>query len=67
MNLSADEAMREMAKIAMENATEFLAKFADDFAGNLDPSITGPEALRAFAEAIRSTNKQCYPTAELNG
>ncbi len=50
MGLPTDEIMRQMTKMAMEKATIFFAEMADDFSENLDPDISGPDALKAFAQ-----------------
>ena len=64
-DLPPDEVMKQMAKLSYEVATENLAKFAEQFATEMDapglPPVTGPAALRAFAAAIRSTNQKRYP------
>lgn len=59
-----DQLMRQMAKIALEQATQHLADFADKFAA--DPRImrvNGRDALLAFSAAIRSTNTEVWPGA----
>ena len=56
-----DYIMREMSKFAYETATESLAAFADKFARELPPEISGADAMRAFAAAIRSTNEKRFP------
>lgn len=62
MNLPPDAIMKEMAKLAMEQAAEFFARMADDFAANpITNMATGPEALRLFANAIRATSSKIYP------
>jgi|ETNvirnome_2_300_1030623.scaffolds.fasta_scaffold01405_7 hypothetical protein len=67
MELPPDEIMRHMAQMAMENAAIFFAKMADDFSKELDPNTSGPDALKAFARAIRSTNRELYPTGTKHG
>ncbi len=62
VTLPPDEVMRELTKLAFEKATEYFAKQADEFADVLTDEIRGPDALRAFARAIRSTNARLYPT-----
>lgn len=59
LNLPTEEIMRGMAKMAMERATEFFADMADDFAPHCS-KLNGKDAILAFAEAIRSTNKKLY-------
>ena len=59
LNLPSEEIMRGMAKMAMEQATTFFAKMADDFAPHCS-KLNGQDAILAFAEAIRSTNKKLY-------
>ena len=65
MQLPPDEIMRQMAKLAMEQATEFFAGMADRFAAEMErkPPVTGHEALRAFAAAIRATNAKQFPSS----
>jgi hypothetical protein len=56
--LPTDEVMREMARLAMEQATVFFARMADEFAIKAPADLSGADALRMFAAAIRSTNAQ---------
>ncbi len=64
LKLPPDEAMREMAKVAIEMATENLAIIALSLAGDMRrgdcPKVDGPDALEAFARTIRNNNKQLY-------
>jgi len=53
------EIMKQLTKMALEQATEELAKQAERFAKGMT-SCTGEEALLAFAAAIRSTNQHFY-------
>lgn len=65
MELPPDEVLRQMAKMAMETATESLARMADQFAA--DPGterLSGPQALKGFAQAIRNTNSKQFPRNE---
>ena len=62
--MESDEIMRKMSAIALEQATEMLARQADEAAKHTSPHINGPDALRAFAAAIRSTNAKQYPKAD---
>ena len=64
INLPPDEIMRQMAKLAMEQATTYFAKQARDFATNLPPRCSGKNALEAFARAIESTNAKVWPAGE---
>ncbi len=61
LNLPPDEVMREMAKLAMQQAAHFFADYADRFASTLGPEISGSDALTAFARAIRSTEGRINP------
>ncbi len=61
MNVPNDEIMKMMTRLAMERATEALAVMADDMADGAPSDISGPDALRAFASAIRTRNAQHYP------
>lgn len=64
LNLPSEEIMRQMAKLAMEEATEFFAMMADQFAADPRVSImTAPLALQTFAKAIRETNRKQFPAA----
>ena len=65
-NLPSEEIMRQMAKMAVEKATEALAVKAIEWSKTIDPEITGAEALRGFARAIRSNNEHLFPTSELD-
>lgn len=60
--LPPDEVMKAMAKLAFENAAEYFARMAVQFAADLPPAASGHDALTAFAAAIRSTNAKLYPT-----
>ncbi|KQT54597.1 hypothetical protein ASG43_03155 [Aureimonas sp. Leaf454] len=62
--LPADEIMREMAKLALEQATASLATKAREFAKTLPPQVTGAEALLAFAAAIDGTNHRQFGSGE---
>lgn len=56
------EAMKEMAKVAFEQATEMLARQAEQMASDpIMENVSGSDALLAFARAIRSTNGKMYP------
>lgn len=55
-----DEIIRMMSKMAVEKATAYFADMADKFADDLPPNISGSDALKAFAEAIRSTNAKRF-------
>lgn len=68
MSLPPEEIMRQMAKMAIEQATLMFAKRAREFAQ--DPLIqqgTAEQALTAFANAIESTNAAVYPINESMG
>lgn len=64
LQLPSDYVMRQMAKMAIEKATEDMAKWADEMAANFRcgklPMVSGPEALEAWARAIRSNNVLHY-------
>lgn len=57
------EIMRAMAKLAMEQAGEFFAKMAEQFAADMPPGATPETALLAFAAAIRSTRDKLDPSS----
>jgi len=60
MNVDDPTVMREMARMAMEQAATFFAKMARDFAKGMPPDATAEQALLAFANAIESTNAKIY-------
>lgn len=64
LQFPSDEVMRQMAKMAIEKATKDMAKFADEMAADFRcgklPMVSGPEALEAWARAIRSNNVLHY-------
>ena len=64
MQIQNDEIMRTMAKMAMEQATTFFADMADRFSDEIPSDTTGPQALKAFADAIRASNGKIYPRSE---
>lgn len=60
--------LREMAKLANEQATEMCAKFAEEFAeSKAVRGVNGRQALHAFAAAIRSTNAKVWSKGQENG
>lgn len=61
LNLPPEEVMRQMAKIAMEQAYESVAVMAEQMAVAVPSSLNGEQALLAFAAAIRSTNSKTWP------
>lgn len=59
--MSRERQIMEMAsKVALEQATQALAIKAREFAKTLPPSVTGSQALEAFASAIESTNARQF-------
>lgn len=60
MNVDDAIVMREMAKMAMEQATTYFAKMAREFAKTMPPDATAEQALTAFANAIESTNAKVW-------
>ena len=66
MNLPPDEVMRQMAKLATEQAGEFFARMADEFAKSIPEGADGRMTLRAFANAIRATNAKSFPVGRSN-
>lgn len=56
-----DLLMKEMSKIAIEQATEMFAVMALKFSEAIPAHVSGRDALKAFAETIRETNEQSYP------
>jgi hypothetical protein len=63
IQLPNDEIMRIMAKLAMEQAAEYFAKMAEQFAADVPPDSSPEIALLAFAAAIRSTRDKLDPPA----
>lgn len=64
MTLPADFIMKEMAKIAIEQATEMFAVMALKLSETIPGEITGREALKAFAATIRETNVAAYQSGK---
>jgi hypothetical protein len=62
MQLPSQEIMHQMAKLANEQATIMIAKFARQFAQQQSiKQLNGQDALLAFADAIESTNAKVWP------
>lgn len=59
--LPTDEVMRELAKLALEQAMQTISQQARDMAKKTPPEISGREALNAFADAMLSTSKKTWP------
>jgi len=61
-----DQIMREMSRIALDQATRSIAMTADQFAHRMRagtiPEPRGADALTAFANAIRSTSARVWPS-----
>lgn len=57
VKLPPDEVTKKMAKFALERSAAYLSETAEQFADEMErgerPRLDGPEALRAFALAIR--------------
>jgi hypothetical protein len=60
-NMPSHEVMQALTKMVVEQFTEELAMKAREFAKNTPDTITGPQALIAFADSIQSTNSKLYP------
>lgn len=60
MTLPNEVIMKEMAKIAIEQATEMFAEMALELSKRIPSEITGKEALVVFAKSIRETNLERY-------
>jgi len=61
--MSIDPALlQELSRICLEQATESLAKKADEFSRTLPKDVDGRTALTAFSAAIRSTNAKVWPS-----
>lgn len=60
-----DETIQAMSKLALEQALQTLAGFCDKFATGMEngsiPVVSGPDALRGFAAAIRESNALTWP------
>lgn len=61
IRLPPDEIMRIMAKLAIEQAGEYFANMAEQFAADIPPGSSPEIALLAFAAAIRSTRDKLDP------
>lgn len=59
-NLPSSAVMRELSRIALEKATESLAKLADEMAEKIPHDVSGKAALIIFADTIRNTNKKQF-------
>lgn len=59
MTTPVEKMMENMAKIAIERATETLCMAAEQFAPSAR-DLNGEEALLAFARAIRITNSKVF-------
>ena len=62
--LPPEEIMREMARLALEQATTYFAEMAETMAAASN-ELTGPQALLAFAAAIRNTNAKTWPVKDM--
>ncbi|QIG68216.1 hypothetical protein EVB56_025 [Rhizobium phage RHph_Y1_10] len=60
MTLPNDLILKEMAKIAIEQATEMFANMALEMSLRVPTGISGKEALVIFAKSIRETNLELY-------
>lgn len=63
--LPPDAVMREMARFALETATESIARTAEEYAamiraGKFGTMLSPADALLAFAAAIRATNRETF-------
>ncbi len=59
--MTRDDEFSLMSKIALEQATQTIAKHARIFAHEIPSDMSGRLALIAFATAIESTNKKTFP------
>jgi hypothetical protein len=66
MDVDDAEVMSRLTQMVMERMTQEIAKKAREFAANLPFPVTGPEALRAFADSIESTNAKTWPKGNPN-
>lgn len=60
MSLPNEMIMKEMAKMAIEQATEMFAEMAIDMSRKVPLGISGKDALLIFAKSIRETNLEMY-------
>lgn len=58
---SNDAVLKELSKLAMEQAMQTIAKMARDYAAKVPPGISAAESMLAFADAILSTNSKVWP------
>ena len=61
IELPSEEIMRQMAKLAIEQATTYFAQMAREFSEALPEDISGKEALDAFANAIAKMEEPTEP------
>lgn len=55
-----EEMMRQLVKMASEQATELIASKAVEFAQFVPDDMSPKDVLEAFAAAIRETNKKTW-------
>lgn len=55
-----DEIMRQLSRMALEQATQAIAQKAREFAKTMPQQINGRDALEAFASSIESTNEKAF-------
>lgn len=60
-----DVTMQKLSAMALESAMLTIAEHAEKFAMTLDPDISGPDALKAFAAAMRNTNANVWATGKV--
>lgn len=61
MDVDDKEVMTALTQMVMEKMTQEIASKARIFSRTLPSSITGAEALAAFADSIESTNAKVWP------
>ena len=60
INIHDEVVMRELSRIALQEATQTIAKRAREFSKGFANGGEGQMALRAFANAIESTNNAVF-------
>jgi len=61
MNVDDKEVMTALTQMVMERMTQEIATKARIFSRTLPASISGADALVAFADSIESTNAKVWP------
>lgn len=63
MNARDEKTMRDLSKIALEQALQMMSRQALEFSKNMPRGMDAKMALESFASAILSTNAKVWPAA----